>query len=129
MNMQSEAQILLFSDLPDEGELIEKILREVSGAEKVQVESDPKAALDLMANQRFELVFARSAKGALACTDFLNEVWKVNPKSTRFVLADGEPEAEAMVRCALGAHQFIPTPLEPATVARALERANAITRF
>ena len=100
--MPAEAQILFYSDLPDEGGLIEQTLRQVSGSEQVRVASDQKAALDLLANEKFDLVFARSQKGALASTDFLNEVWKVNPKSTRFVLADSAPDSEALVRCALG---------------------------
>ncbi len=127
--MPTEAQILLFSDIPDEGEMIEKVLREVSGLETVQVAKDQKGALDLLSKEKFELVFARSQKGALASTDFLNEVWKVNPKSTRFLLADGAPDAEALVRCALGAHQLIPTPVDPKQLSSALERANSIKRF
>jgi putative nucleotidyltransferase with HDIG domain len=127
--MPTESQILLFSDIPDEVELIENVLREVSGLETVQIAKDEKTALDLLAKEKFELVFARSQKGALACTDFLNDVWKVNPRSTRFLLADGAPDAEALVRCALGAHQLIPTPLDPQQLSTALERANSIKRF
>jgi putative nucleotidyltransferase with HDIG domain len=127
--MPAEAQILFYSDLPDEGGLIEQTLRQVSGSEHVRVASDPKAALDLLANEKFDLVFARSQKGALASTDFLNEVWKANPKSTRFVLADSAPDSEALVRCALGAHQLISTPVDPDGLSAALERANSIKRF
>ncbi len=127
--MGSSANILWFSDLPDEGEIIEKLIREVSGTEKIEVAREEKVALDLLANNRFDLVFARSAKGALATSEFLNEVWRVQPKSTRFVLADDAVDSETLVRCALGAHQLIPAPLDPERLSAALERAEAIKRF
>ncbi len=54
--MPTEAQILLFSDIPDEGEMIEKVLREVSGLETVQVARDEKGALDLLSKEKFEWI-------------------------------------------------------------------------
>src|SRR5262245_4784671 len=127
--MPAEAKILLLSDVAEEAERIGQTLRQVSGGREVRFAADERSALELLVTQEFEIVFAHLRKGALACTYFLNEVWKRNPKSARFLLANSMTDSDALIRCALGAHQFIQMPVDPQTISAALARADSVKRF
>ena len=126
--MCSKAQILVFSDFPDEGEGIAQAIRKVSDRD-VQAVIDPMTAFEMLGTQRPEIVFAHLQAGAVAATAFLNEVWTRNPQTTRFLVGDSTRDSDALVRCALGPHQFIPGPMDPEKVDAALSRADSIKRF
>src|SRR5262245_622953 len=127
--MPGPAQILLVSDFPSENDGLELLLRLIAGERGVQVVTDEPAALNVVELEKPEIVFAHLKAGALPSIQFLNEVWKRNPKSARFLVADSILDSDALVRCVLGAHQFISKPVDKPTVVAALERADAIKRF
>src|SRR3569623_758024 len=121
--MPDEAQILVFSDFPSEGEAIERILREIS-AGAVQTVADPKTAFERLDATTPDIVFAHLRTGAVASTCFLNEVWTRRPQTARFLLGDSTADSDALVRCALGPHQFIPAPISSEKLNGALGRAE-----
>src|SRR3954469_205997 len=125
--MPDEAQILVFSDFPSEGEIIEQTLREISGR-GVQAVADAKTAFEMLGVSTPEIVFAHLRAGAVASTCFLNEVWTRKPQTARFLLGDSTADSSTLVRCALGPHQFIPAPINPEKLNAALGRAEAIKR-
>src|SRR4029079_16921443 len=126
--MSAAAQILVLSDFPDEAHAVAQALRELS-RRTVREATDLSSAGETTSGNALEIIFAHLQAGAVAATGFLNEAWKLNPKSTRFLLGDSTVDAEALVRCALGPHQFICTPIDPDKLAGALARADAIKRY
>jgi putative nucleotidyltransferase with HDIG domain len=126
--MSGETQILVFSDFPSEGEVIEQTLREISGR-AVQAVLDEETALQTLGAHTPEIVFAHLRAGAVASTSFLNEVWTRKPQTTRFLLGDSTADSDVLVRCALGPHQFIPGPINPEKLDAALARADSIKRI
>ena len=126
--MPSEAQILVFSDSPAEGEKIAETIRKISNRAARAV-IDPATALKMIGADGEEIVFAHSQAGTTAATRFLNEVWTRNPKTTRFLVGDSAPDSDALIKCAFGPHQFIPGPIDPEKLKAALSRADAIKRF
>jgi putative nucleotidyltransferase with HDIG domain len=126
--MYSEAQILLFSDLPGEGERIAETVRKISDR-PVRAVTDAATALKLIGADGPEIVFVHSQAGAAAATRFLDVVWTRNSKTTRFLVGDSTRDSDALVNCALGPHQFIPGPIDPEKIAAALNRADAIQGF
>jgi putative nucleotidyltransferase with HDIG domain len=126
--MPGDAQILVFTDFPSEGERIEQTLRTISDR-AVRTVIDPETALGMVGADSPEIVFTHLRAGAVASTCFLNEVWTRNPQSTRFLLGDSTADADTLVRCALGPHQFIPAPIDPEKLDAALGRAKSIKSF
>jgi putative nucleotidyltransferase with HDIG domain len=126
--MPGDAQILVFTDFPSEGERIEQTLRTISDR-AVRTAIDPETALGMVGTDTPEIVFTHLRAGAVASTCFLNEVWTRNPQSTRFLLGDSTADADTLLRCALGPHQFIPAPIDPEKLDAALGRAESIKNF
>src|SRR5688572_1300761 len=126
--MSHEAQILVFSDFPAEGEQISQTIRNLSDR-SVRTATDPVTAFKILGAHPPEIVFAHFQAGAVAATGLLNEVWTRHPQATRFLLGDSTPDSDALVRCALGPHQFIPGPIDPEKLAAALSRADSIRSF
>jgi putative nucleotidyltransferase with HDIG domain len=116
------------SDSPSDAERSEAALREAAEGREVRVINDEEEALSLIDADKTEIVFSHLSSGPLASSFFLNEVWKRNPKSARFLL-DAVSDSEALVRCVLSGHQFIQTPLDTETLKTALERAESLKRF
>jgi putative nucleotidyltransferase with HDIG domain len=108
--------------------MIERTLREISG-HSLRAALDQATALQTLAADSPEIVFAHLREGAAASTSFLNEVWTRNPQTTRFLLGDSAADSDTLIRCALGPHQFIPAPLDTQKIEAALKRAEAIKRF
>ena len=96
--MSSEAQILVFSDSPDEGERIAQTIRQISDR-TVRTVTNPATALKVVEALLPEIVFAHSHAGTAAATRFLNEVWTRNPQTARFLLGDSTPDSEALINC------------------------------
>src|SRR6187549_2381187 len=110
--MSHEAQILVFSDFPAEAEQISQAIRKISDR-PVGSATDIATAFEILDVHAPDIVFVRLQAGAVAATCFLNEVWTRHPQATRFLLGDTTPDSDALVRCALGPHQFIPGPIDP----------------
>ncbi len=126
--MPGQTPILLFSDFPAEGELIEQTIRGMSH-HSVRSVSDEENAFASLGSDAPEIVFAHLQQGALASTYFLNEVWNRSPQTTRFLVGDSSTDADTLVRCALGPHQYITAPLDAAKIETAFKRAEALKRF
>lgn len=126
--MSHEAQILVFSDFPAEGEQISQAIRDISDR-PVRTATDIATAFEIVDAHAPEIVFVRLQAGAVAATCFLNEVWTRHPQATRFLLGDVPPGSDALVRCALGPHQFIRGPVDSQKLAAALSRADSIRSF
>ncbi len=126
--MSREAHILVFSDFPAEGEGVAQTIRKISDR-PVRTVINPATAIELLATHPPDIVFAHLQAGSVAATAFLNEVWKRHPQAARFLLGDATPDSDALVRCALGPHQFIPGPINAESLATALTRADSIKRF
>ncbi len=127
--MSGDAKILVFSDSATVAENLEQTLRYVSVGQDIRVTSSEAAARTLLDAAQFDLVFAHSTAGALAAAGFLDDVWRKSPQTSRFIVSETMLNSDALVRCVLGAHQFIATPVEPAPLREALERSEAIKRF
>lgn len=126
--MQGTNHILLVSDQAEGLEGIVRTLKEVAAEREVRVIFDQEQALDIIGLEQSELVFCYLRCGALGATFFLNEVWKRNPRGARFLL-DQPADPQALVRCILGAHYFIETPVNAEKVRQAIARADATERF
>ena len=126
--MDSEAQILVFSESPAEGERIAQMIGTIS-TRPVRTVTDAATALQLIGAEGPEVVFVHSQAGTAATTRFLDVVWSRNPKTTRFLLGDSTPDSDALVNCALGPHQFIGGPIDAGKLEAALSRAEAIKGF
>ena len=126
--MSHEAHILVFSDFPAEAEQISQTIRNISDR-PVQTATDMVTAFEMLDAHAPEIVFVRLQAGAVAATCLLNEVWTRHPQATRFLLGDSTPDPDALVRCALGPHQFIPGPIDPEKLEAALSRADSIRSF
>jgi len=122
------SQIVLVSDLTSGNAEIEQTIAQASGGLPLCTLKDQDEALRRIEVQEFDTVFCASRSGALASTLFLNEVWRRNPNSNRFLL-DGFADAGTVVRCLLGGHYFLQTPLTRADVGDALLRAESIKVF
>src|SRR5262245_22432149 len=127
--MGGSAKILLVSNSPADAEGLAQMLREVGEGREVQTVTDKEAALRVVEQEKVEVVFSHLRDGPLVSTRFLNEVWKRNSQSNRFMVGDGSVDADAVVHCALGGHQFIREPVDEATLKAALHRADSIKRF
>lgn len=126
--MPGPARILLLADEPLEAERLKRLLSETAPDRGAQLVTSEKEALAALDGNDFEIVFAAFAGGALQGAQFLNEAWKRRPKTVRFLFADSV-DSDVMVTCALGAHHFLPKPVERETIVGALTRADAINRF
>lgn len=126
--MSHEAQILVFSDFPAEAEEISQTIRNFSNR-SLGTATDIATAFEMLDTHAPEIVFVRLQAGGVAATCFLNEVWTRLPQATRFLLGDSTPDPDALVRCALGPHQFIPGPIDPEKLKAALSRADSIRSF
>lgn len=104
----------IFSQLPDHW--------------KVHVTQTTDNALCLLDQVPFEVIFVDLKAGPLASLEFLHKVWSRHASTIRFLLTDNMAP-DIMVTCALGPHQVLPKPLEPAAVRAALERATLVDRL
>lgn len=127
--MPFKSQILFFSDFEGERDQLGALLQEAGGDCEFFTAADEQSALDLLAAYRFDFVFAWLRGGPLAAIYFLNGVWDKHPHSSRFVLSGEMLDSDALVRCALGAHQYIRTPVDAPTLKAALARAEEIKDF
>lgn len=104
----------LFSDLPESW--------------KVHVSQNPQDALCRLGQVPFDVVFVDLKAGSFAGVQFLHQVWSKHPDTIRFLLAE-TMAPDLMVTCALGPHQVLQKPLEPAAIRSALERAALMHRL
>ncbi len=120
--------MVLVSDDASFVDEIRAALAGVAEGDDLCVLANEEEALELIEREKTEVVFARLGAGPMASTFFLNEVWKRNPKSARF-LVDAVSDSEALVRCVLGGHYFLQTPLDNGVVKESLDRADSMRRF
>lgn len=120
--------MVLVTDRPQEAESVAAVLRQAAIGRDVRILSNQEEALALIEQEKKEVVFSFFSCGALASTLFLNEVWKRNPKGSRFLL-DSFADPGTLIRCVLGGHQYLQIPLDAAAFSAALERADAIKNY
>ncbi|MBI3418227.1 MAG: HDOD domain-containing protein [Verrucomicrobia bacterium] len=84
------------------------------------VESGVKA-LELMAQQPFDVIIADMRMPGMNGAELLNEVMRRHPQTVRFILS-GQAEKDLIMKCIGATHQYLAKPCEPdalkATVAR-----------
>lgn len=126
--MDNLKRILLVADDPSESAGLKGIFSELPPEWKVIFINKPEEALTQLEQVEFEAVFADLAAGPAASTEFLQEVWKKQPKPVRFLLGTGVDQ-QTIVTCVLGANQYLEKPLDLPKLQAALERAQAIDRL
>src|SRR3954467_1441959 len=120
--------ILLVVDDAAEVQALAALFSFAAPERTVQTVSSEKEALAALEKDDFEVVFSDLKAGALAGTQFLHEVWKVRPKAVRFLLSSSI-DSDVMVTCVLGAHHYLPKPLDPTALQAALQRADSMNRI
>ncbi|HEV8541462.1 MAG TPA: response regulator, partial [Verrucomicrobiae bacterium] len=120
--------ILLVVDEAAEVQTLTALFHAAAPERPVQTLTTEKEALAALEKDDFEAVFADLRSGALAGTQFLHEVWKVRPKAVRFLLGTSI-DSDVMVTCVLGAHHFLPKPLDIPALQAALHRADSMNRL
>ena len=126
--MDNLKRILLVADDPSESAGLKQIFSDLSPEWKVIFCDKPQEALTQLEQVEFEAVFADLVAGPAAGTEFLQDVWKRQPKPVRFLLGVGVDQ-QTIVTCVLGANQYLEKPLDTAKLQAALERAQAIDRL
>ncbi len=87
--------------------------------------AEASAALD---QAPVDMVFADLSAGAAASTQFLQAVWARYPNVIRFLMG-ARIDAEQMIACAMGGHQFLQKPLDVEAIQAVLQRAELMDRL
>ena len=126
--MIGTARILLVADEPRDLATLKNFLAEAAPERGVHTVSNSKEALTALEKSDFEVVFCDLSSGPEVGAQFLQEVWKIRPRTVRFLLARGLTP-DLMVTCALGSNHFLQKPLDAHTISSALNRADAISQY
>ena len=126
--MIGTARILLVADEPRDLAALKSLLAEAAPDRGLHSVSNTKEALAALEKSEFEVVFVDLSSGPEVGAQFLQEVWKLQPRTVRFLLARGLTP-DLMVTCALGSHHFVQKPLDALTISSALSRADAISQY
>lgn len=126
--MTGTARILIIADEQRDQTTLKGLLAEAAPDRTAHSVSSTKEGLAVLEKQDFEVVFCDLGAGPEVAAQFLQEVWKVRPRTVRFLLARGLTP-DLMVTCALGSHHFLQKPLDAQTLAAALSRADAINQY
>jgi putative nucleotidyltransferase with HDIG domain len=126
--MIATARILLVADEPRDLAALKSLLAEAAPDRGLHTVSNTKEALTALEKSDFEVVFVDLSSGPEVGAQFLQEVWKLQPRTVRFLLARGLTP-DLMVTCALGSHHFVQKPLDALTISSALNRADAISQY
>src|SRR5687768_17386680 len=122
------ARILLLADDPEELSKLKALLSEAAPDRGVFPATNQKDALAALEKHDFECVFCDLTSGPEVGSQFLQEIWKLRPRTVRFLLARSITP-DLMVTCALGSNHFLQKPLDALTLGSALSRADAINQF
>jgi putative nucleotidyltransferase with HDIG domain len=128
MTGTGSARILLLADEPGELSKLNALLAEAAPERGIFSASTQKEALAALEKNDFECVFCDLSAGPEVSSQFLQEIWKLRPRTVRFLLARSITP-DLMVTCALGANHFLQKPLDALTIGSALSRADAINQF
>ena len=128
MTGTGSARILLLVDEPGELSKLKAVLAEAAPERGVFSATTQKDALAALEKNDFECVFCDLTTGPEVGSQFLQEIWKLRPRTVRFLLARSITP-DLMVTCALGANHFLQKPLDALTIGSALSRADAINQF
>jgi putative nucleotidyltransferase with HDIG domain len=126
--MIGNARILLVADEPRDLAALKSLLAEAAPNRGLHTVSNTREALTALEKSDFEVVFCDLSSGPEVGAQFLQEVWKLRPRSVRFLLARGLTP-DLMVTCALGSHHFLQKPLDAHAISSALSRADAIAQY
>jgi putative nucleotidyltransferase with HDIG domain len=124
----SLGRILVVADDADNLSSLREAFEEANIGWEIHLAGTEIEALSALDTVPFEVVIAELALGPLATTQFLNEVWQKCPKTARFLVGTGM-QADIMVECAIGAHQFLEKPIEPESVKQLLARTHSINQL
>ena len=128
MTGSANARILLLADEAGDLSKLKALFAEAVPDRPIFSASNGKEALAALEKHDFESVFCDLSGGADAGVQFLQEVWKMRPRTVRFLLARSMTP-DLMVTCALGANHFLQKPLDVLTLGAAVSRADAINQF
>jgi putative nucleotidyltransferase with HDIG domain len=127
--MSRKTQVLLVCDIEAERENTSRELQEALPEAHLTLEVNDEDGLKRVKSEEFDYVFTYLKGDALAGIYFLTAVWESNPNTSRFVISTSILSSDALVRCALGAHQYLRAPLERENLRAAIERADSIKDF
>ena len=97
--MIGTARILLVADEPRDLATLKSLLAEAAPDRGLHAVSNSKEALVALEKSDFEVVFCDLSTGPEVGTQFFQEVWKLRPRTVRFLLARGlEAAGERMRR-------------------------------
>ncbi len=123
--MSDPKSILLLTDESSACPGLADTLRLAAGGRAVRVVTKPAEALDLTARGDCEAILCYFHNGIFESVNFLGEVWKRQPNVARFLLADEEVDDESRLRCAFAGHHLLSLPLDPRSLAEALQACEA----
>lgn len=126
--MKNKSRILVLADDAGEVQRLQSVFTQLPEHWQVHFCKTQKEAMGFLEAQEYQLVFADLTGGVGAAAQFLHEVWKLHPKTCRYLLGDAV-EVDVMVTCVLGAHQFLERPLEAAAVMAVVNRVEEINRL
>jgi HD-like signal output (HDOD) protein len=104
-------RILFVDDEPALLDALRRMLRPLRGEWDVQVESSPKAALERLDLEHFDVVVADMRMPAIDGVSVLTHVMQKHPDVIRIVLS-GQTELESAMRAVPVAHQFLSKPCD-----------------
>jgi putative nucleotidyltransferase with HDIG domain len=114
--------VLFVDDEPDVLEGLRDSLRSMRREWKMRFAPGGEAALELLAQERFDVVVSDMRMPGMDGATFLRHVQERQPQTVRIVLS-GYAELEVAVRAAAVAHLFLAKPCPGAALKAAIERA------
>lgn len=121
----NNSRILVFADTASEMENLRPAFADLPAHWQVTFCKSQREAMTTLEGKECQVVFADTAAGAGAGAQFLHEVWKLHPKTVRYLIGDSV-EVDVMLTCVLGAHQFMERPVKPDAVQALLPRVEVI---
>lgn len=118
-------RILFVDDEPNILEGLQRMLFPLQREWHMAFASDGPHALEIMKEQRFDVVVTDMRMPGMDGAALLAEVRKRHPDTVRFVLT-GQSDSETVYRSIGEAHQFLTKPCKPSVLKEAVDRALSI---
>jgi HD-like signal output (HDOD) protein len=116
-------RILFVDDEPALLDALRRMLRPLRGEWDVQVESSPKAALERLDLEHFDVVVADMRMPSIDGVSVLTHVMQRHPEVIRIVLS-GQTELESAMRAVPVAHQFLSKPCDAERLKETINRIS-----
>lgn len=114
--------VLFVDDEPFILDALRRLMSNMSGVWRMRFAGSGEEALRLMAQSPADVVVTDMRMPQMSGAQLLNEVVRLNPKTVRIILS-GYSDAEMVIQCIKGTHQFLSKPCTSETLRSVIKRA------